>query len=238
MSAHASLLEHASAQVPARVRAQAAELLLQWPRGEPLAALVSGGVERTHNAWSIFARPREAVVIDGALPADEAIARLEAALARTPRRFESGACVKDSSARVPPFDGGWIVALGYGLGSCFEESSFARKPGNPAPHAVLLWCEDAWCVDHSDGSLHAIGSPPVLDESARERPWRLARLDPDTSDSHYAAGVARVVEYIRAGASPVNSRAKPAVSPMRPSRGTARGSAPRSTCRAGSDSSR
>ena len=178
---------------------RAADLLLRWPRSEPLAALVSGGEERAHNAWSIFARPTEAVVIDGALPPAEAITQLDRALARTTRRTHPSAVHPDSPTRVPPFDGGWIVALGYGLGSCFEESSFARKPGNPAPHAVLLWCEDAWCVDHSDGSLHAIGSQPALDESSRERPWRLARLDPDTSDSHYAAGVARVVEYIRAG---------------------------------------
>jgi len=200
MSAHASVLQHAPAQVSTQAHARAAELLLQWPRGEPLAALVSGGSERAHNAWSIFARPREAIVIDGALSAEEAVARLEAALARTPRRQEPvGQLAGSTSARVPPFDGGWIVALGYGLGSCFEESSFARKPGNPAPHAVLLWCEDAWCVDHADESVHAVGSPPALDESVRERPWRLARLDPDTSDSHYATGVARVVEYIRAG---------------------------------------
>jgi anthranilate/para-aminobenzoate synthase component I len=176
--------------------AQAADLLLRWPRGEPLAALVSGGDDRAHNAWSIFARPTEAVVIDGALPPAEALAQLDEALARTPRRTH--ACTP-TGARTPPFDGGWVIALGYDLGECFEERSFAAKRANPAPHAVLLWCDSAWCVDHSDGSLHAVGTPPELDAGARGSPWSLSRLDPDTSDSHYAASVARVVEYIRAG---------------------------------------
>jgi anthranilate/para-aminobenzoate synthase component I len=178
--------------------AQAADLLLRWPRNQPLAALVSGGAEQAHNAWSIFAHPTEAVVIDGALAPAEAIAQLDAALARTPRRVHA-AGNSDGARRTPPFDGGWIVALGYDLGECFEERSFAAKRANPAPHAVLLWCESAWCVDHSDGSLHAVGTPPALDPDARGRPWSLTRLEPDTSDSHYAASVARVVEYIRAG---------------------------------------
>ena len=181
--------------------ARAADLLLRWPRHEPLAALVSGGEARAHNAWSIFARPSEAVVIDGALPAAEAIAQLDHALARTPRRVHPTGSdnAADDARRTPPFDGGWIVALGYDLGECFEERSFAAKRANPAPHAVLLWCDSAWCFDHTDGSLHAVGAPPALTPEARELPWRLSRITPDTSDTHYAAGVARVVEYIRAG---------------------------------------
>lgn len=205
----------------------AADLLLRWPREVPLAALVSGGELHAQNAWSIFARPKETVVIPGTLAPAEAIARLEAALARTPRvvpvpsRVPSSvpptdACMPVPSAgatgqacsgamRTPPFNGGWVVALGYSLGACFEPRMSPAHRASPAPHAVLLWCEDAWCLDHSDGSLHAVGTPPPLaaDSSAEgtgmSLPWRLTTLEPDTSDSHYAASVARTVEYIRAG---------------------------------------
>ena len=181
--------------------ASAADVLLRWPRTAPLAALVSGGEGGAQNSWSIFASPREAVVIDGALDAEGALAALDAALARTPRTLTMLAPrAHHSTARVPPFDGGWIVALGYGLGACFEPgTASAAHRGNPAPYAVLLWCEDAWCVDHSDGSLHAIGCPPALQPMCGAAPWRLRALEPDTSVSHYAAGAARAVEYIRAG---------------------------------------
>jgi len=179
---------------------RAAETLLRWPRAVPLAALVSGGEERAHNGWSIFARPCETVVIDGGLSPAEAVARLEAALARTPREREgTGMCGPGGASRTPPFQGGWIVALGYGLGACLEPDALPRHSTSPAPHAVLLWCEDAWCLDHSDGSLHAVGAPPELEAVPRALPWRLERFGPDTSDSHYAAAVEQVVEFIRAG---------------------------------------
>ena len=190
---------------------RAAETLLRWPRAVPLAALVSGGEERAHNGWSIFARPSETVVIDGGLAPDEAVARLEAALARTPRGLHgtgmctpapddgTGMCGPVGAPRTPPFQGGWIVALGYSLGACLEPDALPRRRAAPTPHAVLLWCEDAWCLDHSDGSLHAVGSPPALEAHARALPWSLDRFEPDTSDSHYAAAVEQVIEFIRAG---------------------------------------
>ena len=190
--------------------AKAAEVLLRWPREVPLAALVSGGGERAQNSWSVFAAPRETVVIDGSLSAEDAIAALDKALARTPR---GGAAVAatNSSARTPPFDGGWVVALGYGLGACFEPHVGAPRRhddeghgGVTAPHAVLHWCEDAWCLDHATGELHAVGRPPALAavsaaETHASRAWSLSPLVPDAPDAAYAANVARVVEYIRAG---------------------------------------
>jgi anthranilate/para-aminobenzoate synthase component I len=183
---------------------RAAELLLRWPREVPLAALVSGGEERAQNAWSILARPSRAVVIEGHGDGEDGVvglAALDAALAETPRPAASRAA---TGARTPPFDGGWIVALGYGLGGCFEPG--ARSAHRVAPHAVLLRCDDAWCLDHSDGSLHAVGSPPPLADASvvreaapPERAWRIDGFAPDTTDGEYAASVARVVEYIRAG---------------------------------------
>ncbi len=190
----------ASATAPesrASSAARAADLLLRWPREVPLAALVSGGEERTQNAWTILARPSRAVVIDGGCSADEALAMLDAALAETPRPCE--AVMNGEGMRRPPFDGGWIVALGYSLGGCFEPRGAGALRGTP--HAVLLRCDDAWCMDHADGSLHAVGAPPPLAPpgGAGALPWSVQGFAPDTTDAHYAAGVARVVEYIRAG---------------------------------------
>lgn len=175
----------------------AVDLMLRWPADEPLAALVSGGGASANNAWTILARPTECVVIDGALGDDEALGELARLLDRTPRpRVDA---IQRGPSRTPPFAGGWIVALGYGLGRCFEPRAVAPMRHAPLPHAAFLWCEDAWCLDHSDGTLHAVGAPPALDERGVAAPWSLRELSADTTDSHYAAGVARVVEYVRAG---------------------------------------
>jgi len=174
----------------------AADILLRWPEGEPLAALVSGGADRAHNGWSIFARPRETIVIPAdAKPADVR-AILAAALARTPR----GRAGAETSERRCPFDGGWIVALGYGLGAAFDDAIEPRTDARE-PLAVLHWCEDAWIVDHATGEVAALGVPPAL--TARREPddgaWRISGLACSEGDAQYAANVARTVEYIRAG---------------------------------------
>ena len=175
----------------------ATELLLRWPAEVPLAALVSGGAASAQNAWTILARPRETLVVGADLTPATARARLAEALARTPRP-PAGA---SSSAR-PPFDGGWIASLGYGLGAAFEPKAASRPPraGDP-PLAVLHWCEDAWCLEHATGSLHAVGDPPpLLDRPVGAGPsWRLAPLASEESDATYAARVARTIEYVRAG---------------------------------------
>lgn len=181
--------------------ALAADLLLRWPADEPLAALVSGGGANAQNAWTILARPVETIAIDGGADDATALATLTAALARTPRPGRDGAA-RPHDFRAPPFDGGWIAALGYGLGGAFEPRARVRARHEGQPRAVLHWCEDAWCLDHSDGSLHRVGNPPALRDdpaAARERAWHLAAPVADTSDAHYAALVARTVEYIRAG---------------------------------------
>jgi hypothetical protein len=73
----------ATAILPAAVGA--ADILLRWPAGEPLAALVSGGSDRAHNGWSIFGRPSATVVIPAGAGPAEVRAMLADAFARTPR---------------------------------------------------------------------------------------------------------------------------------------------------------
>ena len=194
--------------------------MARWPRETPLAALVSGGAG-AHNAWSIAARPSETVLIPAGATREAVLATLDAAFARTPRAASSTASCAASCAApgdradrpAPPFAGGWIVALGYGLGRALEPSargSETPKIGDPStPLAVLHWCEDAWCLEHATGTLHAVGAPPALanaetvdfteKDAASCRAWRLEPPTPDESDAHYAGVVARTVEYIRAG---------------------------------------
>ncbi|MFM7259945.1 MAG: anthranilate synthase component I family protein [bacterium] len=193
----------ATASIPAVTTA--ADILLRWPAREPLAALVSGGSNRTHNGWSIFARPSETVVIPANAGRDEVRSILTDAFARTPRmtRASSRTDANSQTDRRCPFDGGWIVALGYGLGAAFEDALEPRTDARD-PIAVLHWCEDAWIVDHASGEVAALGEPPALNEAdgthARApRRWAITGFDCSEGDARYAANVARTVEYIRAG---------------------------------------
>ncbi|MFZ9882079.1 MAG: anthranilate synthase component I family protein, partial [Phycisphaerales bacterium] len=102
-------------------------------------------------------------------------------------------------AGTPPFDGGLVVALGYGLGACLEPHARVRRRPDEGARAVILACDDAWCLDHASGALHAVGSPPALLPEAAPRAWGIDSLHADGTDAAYAAHVARTVEYIRAG---------------------------------------
>ncbi len=174
---------------------QATEFLLRWPKHEPLAALVSGGALGAQNGWSFFARPSETIVIGADIPREAALKQLATALERTPRR---------SPERVraeAPFCGGWIMALGYDLGACFEPhaSANAKRDTASTPRALLHWCEDAWCFDHLTGVVHAVGSPPMLASEGRSNSWELTPLRQHESDALYAQKVSRAIEYIHAG---------------------------------------
>ncbi len=180
----------------------AADLLLRWPAQEPLAALVSGGTPLScgtvgsQNAWTILARPVETIVIAAESTASDALAQLELALSRTPRQ----SAPQSHHAREIPFTGGWILALGYALGECFEpRAACDTRRAAPSPRAVLHWCDDAWCFDHTTSTLHAIGNPPALSSLTETPAWQLHSMRPRESDAQYAASVARAIEYIRAG---------------------------------------
>ena len=109
-----------------------AELLARWPKDEPLAALVSGGELGAHNGWSIFARPRETVVIPAGASAEEAGSILAGALARTSR---TGAPV-GTLARTPgaaltrvsrrPTCGASLVRRRVDLRSCVRRADGRR----------------------------------------------------------------------------------------------------------------
>ena len=211
-------MPHARETVRPESLGEAADLLLRWPAREPLAALVSGGGEAAHNAWTILARPSEAVIVPSHIEPARAVTALRELLdgpesptargmgtaffEREPTAGGSAAAGDDGG--TPPFTGGWIVALGYGLGASFEPHGHAhatrhRAHADAFPQAVLFRSDDAWCLEHATGLLHRVGNPPPLAETTRTNAWHLGRLSEDEADSHYAAQVARTVEYIRAG---------------------------------------
>ncbi len=204
-------MPHARETVRPERLGEAADLLLRWPANEPLAALVSGGGEAAHNAWTILARPSEAVIIPSHIEPARAVAALRELLdgpdSPTARGtgtalFEREPADTGSDHATPPFTGGWIVALGYGLGASFEPRGHTRRHRahtGDFPQAVLFRADDAWCLEHATGLLHRVGNPPALSDDTPARGWHLGRLSEDEPDSHYAAQVARTVEYIRAG---------------------------------------
>ena len=113
---------------PGADRRVAADLLLRWPRAVPLAALVSGGDLHAQNTWSIFARPKESVVIPGTLAADEAVSRLEQALQRTPRiaPARSGLAARGMPPGQP---GPTRPPMGRGEGTGGGEGTAMQGPG-------------------------------------------------------------------------------------------------------------
>ena len=183
-----------------RESALAADVLLRWPADEPLAALVSGGANNAQNTWSIFARPRKTVTIAGDVAPHEALQQLNDALATTPRVLDSNSCNPHSTHDgAPPFAGGWVVALGYELGACFEPRAQHIARVSNHPRAVLHWCPDAWCLNHATGALHAVGAPPALASDEQRDAWQLDAVHACTSDAQYGELVARTVEHIHAG---------------------------------------
>ncbi len=174
---------------------RAADMLLAWPADEPLVALVSGGAAHSHNAWSVFARPSESITLPADAPSEATLASLDSALARTPREAWS-----EASHDAMPFTGGWLLALGYALGACFEPCvASAQHSPSRAPHGVLHWCEDAWCFHHASRTWHQVGHPPALRIESSPRAWQMRGLRAAACDAAYAAKVERVLAYIHAG---------------------------------------
>ncbi len=205
----------AGALLPTPVQTTA-DLLLRWPTSTPLAALVSGGAG-AHNAWTILAAPTETIVLDGAASEAETLDALSRALARTPRMAPSSFARDDASAHEPPFQGGWMVALGYDLGRCFEPRAVSARSqcATPCTRAVLQWCADAICIHHASGTVVRVGSPPeLLPELSHELshelphefshapvtpPWQLEPLAAQESDAQFGDLVMRTREAIHAG---------------------------------------
>ena len=160
-----------------------AALLARWPRGWGLAALCSGESGR-HGRWSIFARPRQRL---SELQAQERLAR----------PLSTHTC-NDAS---PPFTGGLIGAIAYDFGATFEPRVGPSPEGGPGgPRMVWFDCPDALVFDHARETWWRVGEAEWPEPGPHEPgQWVAGGLKSLTRRTGYEIGVARALEYIRAG---------------------------------------
>jgi len=174
-------------------------VLTRWPEREPLAVLWSGGSAGPHARWTVLARPsRSETATPGT--AAEAKSFLDRWLCPS-----SGAMTTSSSlwkgipdAEVPKFRGGVIVALSYDLGRVLEPAVGASRHRG-APTCFACECADAVIFDHARGRWWALGEPPALAKGPVGEFMINGNPELRVTAAAYAAGVDRVLEYIRAG---------------------------------------
>lgn len=177
-------------------------MVAAWPRRKRLAALCSGG-EGRWGRWSLLSSPEEVVRIglDEPDPLGQMAARLEATAL-------CGAGTSVEGAGEVPFAGGWMVAIGYELGGVIEPAARGRGGAalvDPAwPWAIVMWrCPWAHVHDHAEGRWWTVGSgaPRMSLErgDVEGRGCELRGLRSVEGRERFEDGVARIVEYIRAG---------------------------------------
>jgi len=109
----------------------------------------------------------------------------------------------------PPFVGGWIGWLGYGLGAQLEpKAAHAGRRANDRrwPTIIFHRCDTAWCYDKIERRWWAVGnvphtSPPTARAYAGTNHAVLHDLLTVTEAvrARYEAAVERTIQYIRAG---------------------------------------
>ncbi len=190
-------LVHAPGVSPALVAAS-------WPRDRELMALVSAPGSAQWSRWSVLAEPAGRVIdsLDGlSAMASGGLG----ALACAPRFVQSGV--------APPFESGWIGVVEYEAGAAIEPSArhsrAADGRASSAPTVQFRRC-DAALVHDAQRDCWWLTGDPAGRESLRRRlvgapassaahRFTVGELTSDTGRAAYEAGVARVIEYIRAG---------------------------------------
>jgi anthranilate synthase component 1 len=108
-----------------------------------------------------------------------------------------------------PFDGGWLVYLGYELAAEIEPKLRLPAPRVPLPRALALRCPAAIVVDHVRGTTRLVAEPgraALLDRLQADlaaaafapAPVAAPAFDED-APGRFLDGVARVHEHLRAG---------------------------------------
>jgi para-aminobenzoate synthetase component 1 len=156
-------------------------VLSRWPRQTPLAELWSGG-GGPHARWTVLALPQPAPTAE-----------------MCPSAGGSGPL---ASPDAPPFQGGWIGCLEYELGAVLEPAAGrgAATSNSLRSGSFTSWvrCDDALIFDHVRSRWWAVGAPPEL-EAPRTASFELGPIYQTTSREQYQHGVAKALEYIRAG---------------------------------------
>ncbi len=184
------------------------EALAAWPRGEPVAALISGRAEEgapdSRARWSILARPAFTTRLGGDKGGEGALQRLDDMLKGTsaPGRESGG----------PPFRGGWIGYVSYEMGREIEgRAQHAQRPRPRGPWPLMEWhrCPDAYVFDAAERQWWLVGDraglPRINDlEAARherdgDAALKMEPLSSLTGRAEFERQVARAVELIHAG---------------------------------------
>jgi para-aminobenzoate synthetase component 1 len=177
-----------------------------WPADRPLLLLHSGRRHPRHARWSILAAPRATYASDGSSWRDQGVDVDALDRGADPVGDLARLLIRDRAADDDgaPFEGGWIVALGYELGAVIEPAArhHGRRPASIGwPMVQLAHCPDALVHDHATGRWHAVGRPSLapLERSPSPEPWELEPPTPGLARDSHERRVARTVEYIAAG---------------------------------------
>ncbi len=188
-----------------------------WPDHAALAALWSGaGPSRSR--WTILAMPTGSVVgrvEGGAIGLDwrgvragtgEGLDGLFDAMARG-----AGHAVR-RKPDSPPFVGGWIGWLGYGVGAAIEPAArHAARARDDRGWPDLVWhqCPGAYIHDRETGRWWAAGTERGVRElplgigaepgPGRAKEFEIGAMASETGRARYEESVRRGLEYIRAG---------------------------------------
>ncbi|MEK6702168.1 MAG: anthranilate synthase component I family protein [Planctomycetota bacterium] len=191
--------------LPIRIRSTPETVIEYWPRHRPLAAW-GIGPKSEWSRWAIVAEPDLTQTIwvacddrEGALKALEGLGR-------------RSADVPARESNLPPFVGGWIGSLAYGLGKLLEpKAAWEDSPVEDRrwPSILMQRCPGAWCYDKLTRQWYAVGTlaaggeggsvalPPV-EVKRRTMSMGTPALS-NTGKKGYQEGVEHVLEYIRAG---------------------------------------
>ena len=170
------------------------EAMARWPAWVPLATLVSGD-DSPWSRWSVLAVPG-------------AWQTLPAGATRTTCIDWLRQCARDAREGATPFDGAWLLQLGYELGAALEPATNAGARSSEAwPLAQAAPIVAAAVHDARTGRWTRAGGAcdawPAIEAAMEQAPqpasFTLDAMRATTTDDHYAGMVARTREYIRAG---------------------------------------
>jgi len=188
-----------------------ADLIRAWPSDRPLGVVYRAG-DHGVSRRTLLVSPKETRFVlaprDGERrsPLDE----IEGVWASTRRIGDARQTGPSIGAGDAP-ESGWLTALSYELGRWIEPSVDGRARVGEQPLAALQRFEAALVFDHAIARWSATGMHntelPRLDLSPLGRtgnlggePPRVCLTEPsDSTRARYESGVARAIEYIRAG---------------------------------------
>lgn len=194
--------------VPTLRATSPADVVGAWPKATPLASLFSGDASSPSptpwSRWSILAEPEQTVFINS---------EESHPLSRMDELLQSTACTRvqrlpaDESMEHPPFLGGWILALSYGLGGQLEPAA-ASDPSQVDPSwpwsIVLLRCPNALVFDHHRQHWLSIGDETRTVDRLRRvceslDTYTLGSIRPELTAHAFQDQVCRCIQYIHAG---------------------------------------